>query len=101
MCSGSRWLCNHKDTPFPMRDTLLKKYLGDNVDTEEGCALFCICNSLVLSKGLLYVDTMPKGEAEGILAFLVPTSQCHTALNGVHSNAGHQDQQRTLALTQK
>ena len=31
-----RWLHTHKDTPFPKRDALLKKYLGDNVDTEEG-----------------------------------------------------------------
>ena len=61
-----RWLCTHKDTSFPKRDALLKKYLGDNADTEEGCALFCMCNSLVLSKGLLYVSTMPNGEAEGI-----------------------------------
>ena len=35
-----RWLHTCKDTPFPKRDALLKKYLGDNADTEEGCALF-------------------------------------------------------------
>ena len=61
-----RWLHTCRDTPFPKRDALLKKYLGDNVETEEGCALFCMHNSLVLSKGLLYVSTTPKGEAEGI-----------------------------------
>ena len=55
--------------PISKRDALLKKYLGDNADTEEGHALFHMHNSLVLSKGLLYVSTMPKGEAEGILAF--------------------------------
>ena len=80
---------------------LLKKYLGDNVDTEEVCALFHVHNNLVLSKGLLYVNTTPKGEAEEILAFLVSTGQHHTALNGVHHDAGHQGQQRTLALIQE
>ena len=63
-----KWLGTHKDTPFPKGDALLKKYLGDNVETEEGCTLFHMHNSLVLSKGLLYVSTTPKGEVEGILA---------------------------------
>ena len=58
-------------------------------------------NSLVLSKGLLYISTMPKGEVKGVLAFLVPTSQCTAALNGVHCNEGHQGQQRMLALVQE
>ena len=85
-----RWLHACKDTPFPKRDALLKKYLGDHMETEEGCALFPLHISLVLNKGLLYVSTMPKGEAEGILAFLVLTRQHCIALNGVHHDAGHQ-----------
>ena len=99
--AACRRLCICKDTPFPRRDALLKKYLGDYVNTEKRCALFHTCNSLFLSKGLLYVSTTPKGEAEGILAFVVPTGQCCAALNGVHSEAGHQGQQRTLALMQE
>ena len=63
--------------------------------------LFRMCNSLVLSKGLLYMSTTPKGKMEGVLAFLVPSSQCTAALNGVHHDAGHQDQQRMLALAQE
>ena len=72
-----RWLCTCKDTPFTKSNKLLRKYLGDNADIEEGCALFHTCNSLVLSKGVVYVSTTPKGEAEGILAFVVPTGQHH------------------------
>ena len=68
---------------------------------EEGHALFHMCNSLVLSKGLLYVSTMPKGEVEGVLAFLVPTDHCRAPLNGVHHDVGHQGQQRMLALAQE
>ena len=62
---------------------------------------FHIHNSLVLNKGLMYVNTTPKGETEGVLAFIVPVAQCRMALNGVHWDAGNQGQQRTLALTQE
>ena len=96
-----RWLHTHKDILFLKRDALFWKYSGDNMDTAEGRALFDIHNGLVMSKGLLYVSTMPKGEAEGTLDFLVPTGQCHMALNGVHHDMGHQGQQRTLALVQE
>ena len=44
-----KWLKACKDTPPQKRDALLKKYLGNQVDTEEGHALFHMCNSLVLS----------------------------------------------------
>ena len=96
-----RWLCAYKDTPFPKKNALLKKYFGDHAETEEGCGLFRVCNSLVLNKRLLYVSTMPKGDAEGILAFLIPTGQHCTTLNGVHCDAGHQGQQWMLDLTQE
>ena len=86
--------------PQPKRDPLLKKYLGSQADTEESHALFCMHNSLTLSKGLLYMSTIPKGEMEGVLAFLVPSSQCTAALNGIYHDAGHQSQQQTLALDQ-
>ena len=44
---------------------------------------------------------MPKGELAGVLAFLVPSSQCTMALNSIHHDAGHQGQQRMLALAQE
>ena len=96
-----KWLKAHKDTPPQKRDALLKKYLGNQIDAEEGCTLFHVHNSLVLSKGLLYISTMPKGEVEGVLALMVPSSQHTVDLNGVHCDAGHQGQQRTLALAQE
>ena len=88
-----KWLKAQKDTPAEQWDTQLKKYLDKQVDTEEGQALFCVCNSLTMSKGLLYLSTTPKGELEGVLAFLVPSSQLTAALNGVHHDVGHQGQQ--------
>ena len=54
-----------------------------------------------MSKGLLYLSMTPKGELEGVLAFLVPSSQCTAVLNGVHHDTDHQGQQQTLALVQE
>ena len=101
LATCSRWLYTCKYTPFLKWDTVLRKYLGDNVNMEEVRALFHVLNSLVMSKGLLYVSNTPKGEEEGVLAFLVLTDQHHMVLNGVHHDAGHQGQQRMLALTQE
>ena len=88
-----KWLKAQKDTQAEQRDTQLKKYLDKQVDTEEGQALFRVCNSLTMSKGLLYLSTTPKGELEGVLAFSVPSSQRTAVVNGVHCDAGHQGQQ--------
>ena len=49
----------------------------------------------------MYVKMTPKGEAEGVLAFVAPMGQHHLALNRVHHDAGHQGQQQTLALAQE
>ena len=86
-----KWLQTCRDTLPQKRYVLLKKYLGSQADMEEGHTLFYMCNSLILSKGLLYVSTTPKGEV-GVMAFLVPTGQCRAALNGVHHDVGHQGQ---------
>ena len=87
-----KWLHLRRDTSLPKWDALLKKCLGIEAETEQGRMLFCIHNSLVLNKGLMYVSTTPKGETEGVLTFIVPVGQCHMALNGVHHDAGHQGQ---------
>ena len=96
-----KWLCLRKDTPLPWQDTFLKECLGAEVEMEQGKMFFCIRNSLVLNKGLMYVSTTLRGETEGVLTFVVPVGQHRMALNGVHCDAGHQGQQRTLALTQE
>ena len=70
-------------------------------ETEQGKTFFCIHNSLILNKGLMYVNTTPKFETEEVLAFIIPVAQRHMVLNGVHRDAGHQGQRRTLALAQE
>ena len=92
-----KWLHLRKGTPPPQQDTLLKECLG----AEAGKTFFRIRNSFILNKGLMYVNTTPKGETEGVLAFVVPMGQRRLALNRVHRDAGHQGQQWTLALTQE
>ena len=96
-----QWLHLRKGTPPPRRDTLLKECLGAEAEMEQGKMFFHIHNSLILNKGLMYINTTPKGETEGVLAFIIPVGQCRPALNGVHRDAGHQGQQWTLALTQE
>ena len=96
-----KWLYLRKDMPLPWHDTLLKECLRAEVEMEQGKMFFHICNSLILSKGLMYMSTTLKGETEGVLAFIIPVSQCHLVLNGVHRDASHQGQQRTLALAQE
>ena len=101
LATCGKWLHLRKDTPLPWWDTFLKECLGTEAETEQGKMFFCICNSLVLNKGLMYESTTPKGKTEGVLAFVVPVGQCQMGLNGVHCDAGHQGQQRTLALAQE
>ena len=96
-----KWLHLRKDMPLPQWDSFLKECLGVEAEMEQGKRFFCIHTSLILSKGLMYVSTTPKGEIEGVLAFVIPVGQCCLVLNGVHRDAGHQGQQRTLALTQE
>ena len=96
-----KWLRLRKGMPPPRQDTLLRECLGVEAETEQGKVFFRIHNSLVLNKGLMYVNMTPKGETEGVLAFIIPVAQRRMALNGVHQDVSHQGQQWTLALTQE
>ena len=100
LAACKKWLRMHKEILSPKRDTLLRELLGRHMEG-EGCMLFRVRNSLILDKDLLYLNVTPKGEAEGVAAFVVPTDQCCVTLNGIHGNAGHQGQARTLALAQE
>ena len=101
LVASRKWLHLRKGMPPSRGDTLLKECLGAEAETEQGKMFFCICNSLVLNKGLMYINMTPKGETEGVLAFVIPAAQCRMVLNRVHRDAGHQGQQRTLTLTQE
>ena len=55
-----KWLHLRRDTLLPKWDVLLKECLGVEAETEQGKMFFCIHNSLVLNKGLMYMSTTPK-----------------------------------------
>ena len=71
-----KWLHLRKDTPLPWEDTFLKVCLRVEAETKQGKMFFRIRNSLVLNKGLMYMSTTPKGDMEGVLAFVVPVGWC-------------------------
>ena len=96
-----QWLGTKRNVIAPEERHLLKECMGEHSNSEEGKALFRARNNLTMRKGLMYVNTMPKGEIEGLLAFVVPSAHRCVALNGVHRDAGHQGQQRTLALAEE
>ena len=100
LAACKKWLRTHKKILSSKRDTLLRESLRWHMEG-EGRVLFRVRNSLILNKDLLYLNMTPKGEAEGVVAFIVPTDQCRVALNGVHRDARHQGQARTLALAQE
>ena len=100
LATCKKWLRMRKEIPSPKRDTLLHELLGWHMEG-KGHVLFRVRNSLILNKDLLYLNMTPKGEAEGVVAFVVPMDQHHVTLNGIHRDAGHQGQARTLALTQE
>ena len=57
-----KWLSLRKDMPPPWQETLLKECLGAEAEMEQGKMFFRIRNSLILNKGLVYVNTTLKGK---------------------------------------
>ena len=49
----------------------------------------------------LYLHSMPKGENEDLLLFIVPKAHWTGALNGCHPDVGHQGCDHTLSLLQE
>ena len=100
LAACKKWLRTHKEIPSPKRDTLLHELLGWHMEG-EGHVLFRARNSLILNKDLLYLNMTLKREAEGMVTFIMPTDQCCVTLNGIHRDAGHQGQARTLLLPRR
>ena len=57
--------------------------------------------NFVIHQGALYLHSMPKGETEDLLLFVVPKAHHVTTLNGCHRDAGHQGHNHTLSLLQE
>ena len=50
---------------------------------------------------IVYLHSMPKGENEHLLLFVVPKAHWTAALNGCHRDVGHQSHDHTLSLLQE
>ena len=69
-----KWLRLRKGMPPSRQDTLLKECLGAEAEMEQSKMFFHIHNSLVLNKGLMYINMTPKAETKGVLAFVIPVA---------------------------
>ena len=76
----------------------LKTLLGECVKSEEGQMVWRNCQNFISLQGTLYLCSIPKGEDEDLLLFMVPKAQWTAALNGCHRHAGHQGHDCTLSL---
>ena len=59
------------------------------------------CPNFMVLQNALYLCSMPKGENEDLLLFVVPKAHGTAALNGCHRDAGHQGHDHTLSLLQE
>ena len=85
------WVPSHKPGT-------LKKALGALASTEEGKAFTRQQDNFIIRNNLLYLRHTLKGEATPSLLFVVPQHHQQRALDGCHWHAGHQGQERTIAL---
>ena len=89
-----QWLESKKKTNLR---TLLREYAL----SEEGQMVWRNCQNFTTLQGTLYLCSTPKGENEDLLLFVVPKMHQTAALNGCHSDAGHQGCDCTLSLLQE
>ena len=79
----------------------LRTLLGEHASSEEGRILWRNCQNFTVLQGALYLHSMPKGENEDLLLFIVPKAHQTATLNGCHWDAGHQGHDSTLSLLQE
>ena len=81
--------------------TNLRTLLGEHASSKEGQIVWQICQNFMTLQNALYLCSMPKGENEDLLLFVVPKAHWIAALNGCHQDAGHQGCDHTLFLLQE
>ena len=79
----------------------LRTLLGEHASSEEGQILWRNCQNFMVLQDALYLCSMPKGENEDLLLFIVPKAHWTAALDGCHQDAGHQGRDCTLSLLQE
>ena len=79
----------------------LRTLLGEHASSEEGQMVWRNHQSFTVLQDAPYLCSMPKGENEDLLLFIVPKAHWTATLNGYHQNAGHQGLDCTLSLLQE
>ena len=79
----------------------LRTLLGEHASSEEGQMVWRNHQNFMVLQDVLYLRSMPKGENEDLLLFVVPKAHQTAALNGCHQGARHQGCDHTLYLLQE
>ena len=79
----------------------LRTLLGEHTSSEEGQIVWRNCQNFAVLPDALYLHSMPKGENEDLLLFIVLKAHWTATLNGCHQDVGHQGHDNTLSLLQE
>ena len=79
----------------------LRTLLREHASSEDGQIVWRSCQNFMVLQGALYLHSMPKGENEDLLLFVVPKAHRTAALNGCHQDVGHQSHDDTLSFLQE
>ena len=66
------------------KKTDLRTLLGEHISSEEGWIIWRNCQNFMVLQSTLYLHSMPKGENEDLLLFMVPKTHQTASLNGCH-----------------
>ena len=83
------------------KKTNLRILLGEHASSEEGQMVWRNHQNFMTLQNALYLCSMPKGENEDLLLFVVPKAHQSATLNGCHQDTGHQGCDSTLSLLQE
>ena len=83
------------------KKTDLRTLLGEHASSEEDQIVWRNCQNVMVLQDALSLCSMPKGENEDLLLFVVPKAHQTATLNGCHSDAGHKGHDHTLSLLQE
>ena len=83
------------------KKTNLRTLLREHASSEEGSMVWTNHQNFTTLQGALYLHSMPKGENEDLLLFVVLKMHWTAALNRCHQDAGHQGLGHTLSLLQE
>ena len=66
------------------KKTDLRTLLGEQASSKEGQIVWRNCQNFTILQDALYLYSMPKGENEDLLLFMVPKVHWTATLNGCH-----------------